>query len=133
MKRHPVVGAQILSRFPQFAPTTRYVRHHHERVDGGGYPDGLRDEAIPLGARIIAVADALDAMVNTRPYRRALSPEFIKAEFARQRGRQWDERVVDRLFDLVDGGRIALTSERAPNVEQAAPPGPARNEGHVVR
>lgn len=133
MKRHPVVGAQILSRFPQFAPTTRYVRHHHERVDGGGYPDGLRDEAIPLGARIIAVADALDAMVNTRPYRRALSPEFIKAEFARQRGRQWDERVVDRLFDLVDGGRIALTSERAPNVERAAPPGPARNEGHVVR
>lgn len=133
MKRHPIVGAEILGRFPQFAVATRYVRHHHERIDGSGYPDGLRGDEIPFGARIIAVADALDAMANARPYRRTLSAEFIRAEFGRQRGRQWDGRVVDRLFDLVDRGQIALTDEHAPSAERVALPRGSRNTGPVVR
>ncbi len=82
-------------------PVIGYVRHHHERVDGEGYPDGLRDEQIPLGARIIAVADAYDAMTQARPYRPALPPDAVVAELGRGRGRQWDERVVDALLELV--------------------------------
>lgn len=122
LKRHPVTGAEILGRFPQFARATGYVRHHHERVDGGGYPDGLRGEAIPLGARIIAVADALDAMTAARPYRPALPPERVVAELACQRGRQWDVRVVDALLALIDQGRVVLSPQQTAQAAPSAPP-----------
>ncbi len=121
VRRHPVTGAEILGRFPQLALATRYVRHHHERIDGGGYPDGLRGEAIPLGARIIAVADALDAMTTARPYRPALTPQATLAEFVRQRGYQWDERVVAALLELVAQGRIVLEPEHSRSGADAAP------------
>lgn len=120
VRRHPVTGAEILGRFPQLALATRYVRHHHERIDGGGYPDGLRGEAIPLGARIIAVADALDAMTTARPYRPALASQAVLAEFVRQRGCQWDERVVTALLELVAQGRIVLEPERGKRSADAA-------------
>ena len=121
VRRHPVTGAEILGRFPQLALATRYVRHHHERIDGGGYPDGLRGEAIPLGARIIAVADALDAMTTARPYRPALASQAVLAEFVRQRGCQWDERVVTALLEAVARGRIVLEPERGVRSADAAP------------
>ncbi len=121
VRRHPVTGAEILGRFPQLALATRYVRHHHERIDGGGYPDGLRGEAIPLGARIIAVADALDAMTTARPYRPALTSQAVLAEFVRQHGHQWDERVVAALLELVTQGRIVLEPERGRGDADAAP------------
>ena len=73
--------AQVLANFPQFAQATSFVRHHHERMDGGGYPDHLQDAQIPLGAKIIGVADALDAMATDRPYRPALPLAVVKAEF----------------------------------------------------
>ncbi len=107
-KRHPVTGAEILSRFPQFALATRYVRHHHERIDGGGYPDRLSGEQIPFGARIIAVADSFDAMTSNRAYRPALPAETVLAEFQRQSGSQWDDRVVAVLLELIEKEQIVI-------------------------
>jgi HD-GYP domain-containing protein (c-di-GMP phosphodiesterase class II) len=107
-RRHPGDGANILTWFPEFREATTFVRHHHERWDGQGYPDGLEGNEIPLGARVLAVADALDAMSTARPYRPALTSAAILAEFERFRGRQWDATVVDALFRLVERGTIAL-------------------------
>lgn len=107
-KRHPVTGAEILSQFPQFALATRYVRHHHEQIDGRGYPDRLPGELIPFGARIIAVADSFDAMTSTRAYRPALSAENVLGEFQRQRGVQWDDRVVAVLLELIEKEQIVI-------------------------
>lgn len=108
LKQHPGTGADVLSRFPEFTLATAYVRHHHESLDGTGYPDGLRGDAIPLGARIIAVADSFDAMASARPYRRALPSDVVLAEFQKKRGVQWDAQVVDALLGLVDAGRITF-------------------------
>ena len=100
MQTHTVLGEQMLGgvAFLQ-GEGIRIVRSHHERWDGGGYPDGLVAEEIPLGARIFAVADALDAMTSDRPYRSAGGWQEAKAEIARQAGRQFDPRAVSALFD----------------------------------
>ncbi|RIK37271.1 MAG: hypothetical protein DCC58_18200 [Chloroflexi bacterium] len=111
VKRHPGIGSNLLLRFPRYAAAAPLVRHHHERVDGSGYPDGLHGEHIPMGARIIAVADALDAMASARPYRPALPADVIRSEFALQRNRQWDGDVVDALLRLVERGEITLPGE----------------------
>jgi HD-GYP domain-containing protein (c-di-GMP phosphodiesterase class II) len=108
LKRHPVTGAEILGRFPQFVLATSFVRHHHEAIDGRGYPDGIAGDEIPFGARIIAVADSLDAMASARPYRPALPLEVVLGEFSRKRGTQWDALVVDTLLRLVDEHVIEL-------------------------
>jgi HD-GYP domain-containing protein (c-di-GMP phosphodiesterase class II) len=78
------------------------VRHHHERWDGSGYPDGLARTEIPLGARIFAVADALDAITSDRPYRRAQSWESATAEIVGQAGRQFDPSVVQAFRERQD-------------------------------
>jgi HD-GYP domain-containing protein (c-di-GMP phosphodiesterase class II) len=98
MQSHPVVGARLIGNFPQFARGRAYVLHHHERWDGKGYPGKLRGEQIPLGARILAVADAWDAMTSHRAYRKALPPEVVRAELARGRGTQFDPRVLDAFL-----------------------------------
>ncbi len=96
MRLHPVRGAQILEPLTFIPHVISFVRHHHERWDGKGYPDGLSGERIPLGARIMAVADSYDAMVSPRPYRRAgLSLGEAKEEFARHSGAQFDPRIVN--------------------------------------
>ena len=74
------------------------VRHHHESLDGTGYPGGLAGDAIPLEARILAVADSFDAMSSTRPYRRRLTPMQIDEILRKGAGVQWDPRIVDALF-----------------------------------
>jgi HD-GYP domain-containing protein (c-di-GMP phosphodiesterase class II) len=79
------------------------VLAHHERIDGRGYPRGLRGDEIPLGARIIAVADAWDAMTSDRPYRQALAQEVALAELLRGRGTQWDSAVVDSFTATLPG------------------------------
>jgi response regulator RpfG family c-di-GMP phosphodiesterase len=96
MRTHTVLGEAMLNgvAFLQ-GPGLRVVRSHHERWDGNGYPDGLAAEEIPLGARIFAVADTLDAMTSDRPYRAACSWEEARAEIDRQAGRQFDPDVVD--------------------------------------
>jgi len=95
MKMHPATGADILARFPEYRRGRELVLAHHERIDGRGYPRGLAGDAIPLGARVIAVADSWDAMTSNRPYRTALDPHVAMAELLRGRGIQWDAAVVN--------------------------------------
>jgi len=94
MRRHPIVGAQIVAPFEVFARSAPLIRHHHERWDGSGYPDGLTGHAIPLGARIVAVADVFDALTSTRPYRVALGRDAALVHLGGEAGRTLDERVV---------------------------------------
>ena len=115
MRRHPIVGAEIISRFPEFARGADYIRYHHERWDGKGYPYGLRGEEIPLGARIIAVADSYDAMTTDRPYRRALSRDVVMAELKRGAGVQWDPDVVAAFLRIL-GDETPSGSEDAVTV-----------------
>jgi putative nucleotidyltransferase with HDIG domain len=95
MRQHPVTGWKILGPLGFLAEEARSVRHHHERFDGKGYPDGLAGYAIPLPARIIAVADAFDAMTSERPYRPAMLPHQALLELQRGAGSQFDPRMVD--------------------------------------
>ncbi len=95
MKKHPATGADILAKFPEYSQGRELVLAHHERIDGRGYPHGLAADAIPLGARIIAVADSWDAMTSNRPYRKALPASVAMAELLRGRGIQWEASVVE--------------------------------------
>jgi HD-GYP domain-containing protein (c-di-GMP phosphodiesterase class II) len=94
MRRHPLTGAQILAPLEFFGEGVLIVRHHHERVDGSGYPDGLRGAAIPLGSRIVAVADVYDALTSDRPYRRRLSHALALERLHGEAGRTLDGELV---------------------------------------
>jgi putative nucleotidyltransferase with HDIG domain len=95
---HPAAGAELAGKFSLYGEGADIIRHHHERWDGTGYPDGLAGDAIPLGARVIAVADVYDAMTSDRPYRLALSHEVAVSELIRGRGTQFDARVVEAFL-----------------------------------
>jgi diguanylate cyclase (GGDEF)-like protein/putative nucleotidyltransferase with HDIG domain len=97
MKIHPIVGGEILERVNFPYPVVPIVRSHHERWDGTGYPDGLKAEEIPMGARILAAVDCLDALASDRQYRRALPLHEAMAEVARGAGTQFDARVIEVL------------------------------------
>jgi putative two-component system response regulator len=94
MRRHPSIGATIVEPLQLGQLVAPIIRHHHERWDGLGYPDGLRGLAIPLGARIVAVADAFDAMTHDRPYRVAQSVDHAVAELQAEAGHQFDGDIV---------------------------------------
>jgi putative two-component system response regulator len=101
MKKHPITGVEMIKNIPYLVPAIPVIRHHHERWDGTGYPDGLAGEAIPMSARIVAVADALDAMTMFgRSYRSALTPEQAYEEVLRCSGTHFDPTVV-RAFQRV--------------------------------
>jgi ribonuclease P protein subunit RPR2 len=104
MREHPVVGARILAPLEFFAEGAVVVRHHHERIDGGGYPDGLRGAAIPLGARIVAVADVYDALTSNRPYRPAMSHAEAAGGLREAAGRSLDGELVERFLELLGDG-----------------------------
>lgn len=95
VKRHPVIGANIFGKQGDYGEMASFILHHHERWDGSGYPHGLARENIPLGARIIAVADAFEAMTSHRPYRKALSQEEATRELINHSGTQFDPQVVE--------------------------------------
>jgi putative nucleotidyltransferase with HDIG domain len=95
IEQHAVIGAEIVNRLEAYRQSVDTIRHHHERWDGSGYPDGLEGERIPLGARIIAVADAFDAMTSDRVYRAALPVDVALAELAKGRGTQFDPQIVE--------------------------------------
>jgi HD-GYP domain-containing protein (c-di-GMP phosphodiesterase class II) len=98
MACHVEWGAELLRHLPDCEGVARIVRHHHERYDGRGYPDGLRDGEIPVASRIIAACDAYGAMVSNRPYRRALARERALAELTAGAGTQFDPDAVDALL-----------------------------------
>ena len=111
MKLHPIVGAEML-RHSGFAAEAAWVRAHHERIDGRGYPDGVDGSAIPLEARIIFVADSFEAMTSDRPYRAGMPIADAVAELRRCAGTQFDERVVGVLCDLLANDELPVLALR---------------------
>lgn len=107
MQRHAAIGEEIVRRMDGLEATAPIVRHHHERWDGAGYPDGLIGPGIPFGARLIAVADTYDAMTHDRVYRRALGHNEALAELFAERGRQFDPVVVDIFSRVIATGQGA--------------------------
>ncbi|HUG14050.1 MAG TPA: HD-GYP domain-containing protein [Thermomicrobiales bacterium] len=102
MQDHPVIGEQLLKPYRQFKHETALVRSHHERWDGKGYPDKLRGQQIPLGARIIAVADTFDAMTTARPYRGPLSKQVAIEEIRNNAMTQFDPKVVASFLQVME-------------------------------
>jgi putative nucleotidyltransferase with HDIG domain len=101
MRRHAEDGAKIVAALPLISHITPAVRNHHERFDGRGYPDGLAGGAIPSFARIVAVADAFNAMIGRRPYRPPFAPSIALERLVENRGTQFDPIVVDAMIDVV--------------------------------
>jgi HD-GYP domain-containing protein (c-di-GMP phosphodiesterase class II) len=98
MRSHPTVGIEILSPIQMLQSTLPIIRGHHERWDGKGYPDGLRGESIPLGSRVIAVADSYEALVTDRPYRKGFSRQKAREILQMGSGMQWEAGMVDALL-----------------------------------
>jgi HD-GYP domain-containing protein (c-di-GMP phosphodiesterase class II) len=98
---HVEIGAKIVEKVPFLRPASGIVKHHHERWDGDGYPDHIAGSAIPVGARIVSVADAYEALVSKRPYREANSIEMALEEIRRCNGAQFDPAVVRALEKAV--------------------------------
>lgn len=105
VKRHPLIASAILEPIEELRVIIRDIRHHHERWDGGGYPDGLAGEEIPIGARILAVADAYDAMTSSRSYHDPMAEDEAREEMERCRGTQFDPRLVDLFLEVLDENR----------------------------
>lgn len=108
LRAHPAAGAEIVAKVRALRRVAEIVRSHHERPDGQGYPFGLRAEDVPIGARILNVADAYDAMTSDRPYRRALPVDAALRELQRGAGTQFDRAVVECLLRLYEGGQFPL-------------------------
>jgi putative nucleotidyltransferase with HDIG domain len=124
MEQHPVIGERILSKVEDYADIARIVRHHHERVDGLGYPDNLESEDIPLLSRIIAVADAYNAMTSDRPYRDAMPSRVARLRLAQAVESQFDTSVVAAFEAILAGAsepyRSGQREDFSLEVKQAA-------------
>ena len=108
VREHPRMAADILRPLKFLSKEIALIIHHHERYDGAGYPHGLKGDLIPLGARIIAVADAFSAMTTERPYRKAISSPNAIEELKRNSGGQFDPAVVKAFIDAVESGKLLL-------------------------
>jgi HD-GYP domain-containing protein (c-di-GMP phosphodiesterase class II) len=111
MSKHPLRSAQIIGELKGLSRAREYVLHHHEFIDGSGYPDHLKGDAIPLGSRIILVADAYDAMTTDRPYRKAIGHHLAIAELRKNSGWQFDGEVVEALVQMVGEHAESLSRE----------------------
>lgn len=100
MRRHPETGAQIIAPVSRLANSAQMIRHHHERYDGKGYPDGLAGDAIPLGARILTIVDSFSAIVDRRVYREGKSLDDALIEIQRNAGTQFDPTIVPIFLDI---------------------------------
>lgn len=106
MKKHPVIGYNILAPIKELKEINKGVKYHHEKWDGSGYPEGLRGEQIPLIARIIAVADTFDAMTSRRPYQDPMEPEFVRDKIMDFAGIRYDRRVVAAFVRAFNNGEF---------------------------
>lgn len=125
MKEHPVDGEKLVAKVSQLHDVLPAVRHHHERWDGAGYPDGLKGDAIPLMARVMAIADTIDAMTSDRSYRRGLSIAEVRCEVERCAGTQFDPQIVGKLlsgphWDALFSSLDSNESVGLPEVEKRA-------------
>jgi putative nucleotidyltransferase with HDIG domain len=129
MKHHPADGAKIVAKFGRLRDAVPLIRHHHERWDGEGYPHGLEGSSIPLGAAIVGLADAWDAMTTDRPYHRALAPREAEAELRKNRGTQFAPTIVDAFFRTLERSKAA-ERDRLRTAER--PRAPRRAESQAV-
>lgn len=105
VKLHPVIGDEILSHLPFLAEVRHIVRHHHERIDGSGYPDGLSGRQITSALQVVSICDAYDAMTSPRPWRPALSKEEVIAALQKEKGAKFDPEIIDAFIDMVKSGK----------------------------
>ena len=106
LKMHPVIAAEILEQAPALRAAIPIVYHHHEHYDGGGYVGGIAGDGIPLGARILAVADAYVAMISDRSYRAGKTHDEALAELLGESGSQFDPHVVKAFAEVLAGGEV---------------------------
>jgi len=130
MQRHTIIGDLLCGKFRSLAPVRSIVRHHHERVDGSGYPDGLTGDAIPFLAQIISVVDTFDALTTARPYKAACSREDAYAELRDEVDRGWRRRdLTEEFIALERSGRLDLCGRQVaselPPINPAATEAPA--------
>ena len=111
IKTHPVIGDAIVEPLGLSDMERKVIRHHHERIDGRGYPDGLKGDQLPMLVRVAGAADAFDAMTSTRPYRSALTMEQAFEEMIRCKDEQFDPACVDALIECVEEGRILVPDQ----------------------
>jgi putative nucleotidyltransferase with HDIG domain len=114
LKQHPTIGADIVENLKFLREAAVLVRYHHEQPNGRGYPEGLKGDDVPLGARVILVSDAFDAMTSDRPYRKGLAVERVVEQFEKYRGEQFDREIADVLLDLIARGEFPLIVENDP-------------------
>jgi putative nucleotidyltransferase with HDIG domain len=126
MKTHPIKGAAIMSAIPQLADVIPGMKYHHEKWSGGGYPEGIKGEEIPLQARIVAVADTFDAMTTTRPYQQAMETRYVVERIKQFAGARYDPVVVEAFVRAYEKGnltpipvRLALEEQEAPALAEA--------------
>jgi two-component system cell cycle response regulator len=117
MHRHTIIGERIVLAAPALANTAPLIRSSHERIDGEGYPDGLRGDEIPIGSRIISVCDAFDAMTTKRSYSEASTVEAAISELRRCAGTQFDPRVIDALCTVVSAAVITHSPPAATKLD----------------
>jgi putative nucleotidyltransferase with HDIG domain len=106
VKRHPAVGADVISEIDGYGPVAEVVRFHHERIDGRGYPSGIAGDAIPIGSRIIAVADVYDVITARDTYRTPVGIDAALTELRRSAGSQLDAQLVEVFVDLVERNEV---------------------------
>lgn len=111
IRQHPVIGDTIVNKLKVLRPVADIVRHHHERFDGQGYPDGLTGREISLGARIVAVADAFDAMTSARAYRTAFTLKQALTEMQRCQGTQFDPDIIEALLALAAQHKLPVQAK----------------------
>jgi len=119
IKTHPLLGDSIMEPVAFLQEPRKIILHHHERYDGNGYPDGLKGEDIPLGARILAVSDSFEAMMSDRPYRKALPISVALNELEANSGTQFDPEVVKAFLDVIKSGGIPAAKQAAEEAEAA--------------
>jgi HD-GYP domain-containing protein (c-di-GMP phosphodiesterase class II) len=123
VRAHPEIGAGLVARHPLGPLVIRAVRHHHERIDGEGYPDRLRGGEVPAEARIVAIADAFDAITSTRPYRTAMPVEHALGIVRGERGRQFDAELAEAFLEIArDGALDTVVAHSEPGIPLVACP-----------
>jgi HD-GYP domain-containing protein (c-di-GMP phosphodiesterase class II) len=118
IKRHAAMGGDLVKNSPSLRPLIPIIRHHHEFYNGGGYPDKLAGNQISIEARIVAVADAIEAMISDRPYRKALRLEQVIEELRKNSGTQFDPLVVKEAVKMLEA---RLISEEMPKAQKDNP------------